>query len=322
MKTGVIVGAAALLSLSACGGGGGGGISYGPSPDRGLTLAQVSSGDFSSSRNSGGIGKSMRYREPDQANGVEATTARIVDDQRKLIGIQFTTSSDTGLIHVVANEQITRTPLQLQNGIYVSGDVAYRSLEMKALDLGSYNSVLGGLWEVIPEGPNVQTFVGGWHAGSLTPDADLPTGTNVVFTGNVIGRYVRNDNAPGGNTPLTISEVTGNASIEFDFTTGTIVEGANSAIFNLVLTDLPAETLNELSIVNDGAIAIDGATWDAALEAVNQTGDSTDFSASARGDISGRFYGPGGGTQEMGSAFRMREDNESEIFVGVILATN
>lgn len=317
---------AAAGVLAGCGGGGGGSASApGPTPPTSLTLAQLSEGQFSSSRASGGIGKSLRYREanptPPAGDSPDAVLGRIQSDARKLQGILFTDDSETGLINAAFNDRETSSAVQLVNRVYVSTDYANGDLELQALDLGAYDSVLGGLWRYVPPSSNPQTFVGGWHAGSLTDVADLPTSNSVTFTGNVLGLYVRNDNVnPGDTIPLVISEVTGIASVEMNFVTGDIVEGANSFLANLVLTDLPGEELNEFNIVNGSTTAIDGNQWDAGLVATNQDNDSTDFSATADSDISGRFYGPGGATQEMGAAFRVREDNESEIFSGMFLA--
>ncbi|SOH94381.1 hypothetical protein SAMN06273572_10479 [Monaibacterium marinum] len=320
---------ATLLALAGCGGGGGGTPSIvfnpGSTPATGLTLAQLSDGEFSSTRNSGGISKSLRYREANPAapagESPDAIVARVLSDSRKLQGIQFTASSDTGLVNAVLNDQITSSDVQLLDGVYVATDFPTGTLELQALELGTYDSVLGGLWRYVPANSNPQTFVGGWHSGSLTDVANLPTGTNVIFTGSVLGLYVRNDNVnPGDTIPLVISEVTGDVTVEMNFITGEIVQGGNSAITNLTLTDLAGETLNDFLIINGAATAITDNTWDAELQAVNQSNDSTDFSAASDSDISGRFYGPGGATQEMGSAFRVREDGEAEILTGVFLA--
>lgn len=234
-----------LFALTACGGGGSSSSAFNPgaAPTTGLTLAQLSDGEFSSTRNSGGISKSIRYREANPSapagESPDAIVARVLSDSRKLQGIQFTDSSDTGLVNAVLNDRITSSDVQLLDGVYVATDFPSGSLELQALDLATYDSVLGGLWRYIPPNANPQTFVGGWHSGSLTDVANLPSGTSVIFTGNVLGLYVRNDNAnPGDTIPLAISEVTGDVSVEMNFVTGQIVEGANSGIFNLVLTDL------------------------------------------------------------------------------------
>ena len=321
----ILLATTTIIVLAGCGGGSGSSGAPGPSPANGLTLAQLSDGEFSSSRNSGGYGKSMRYREPNPAapagESPDAALARVLSDGRRFQGVLFTDSSETGLINAVINDVSTTSAVQLVDRVYVATNFPDGNLELQALDLGAYDSVLGGMWRYVPNTANPQTFTGGWHAGSLTDVADLPTGSSVAFSGNVIGVYVRNDNpSTGGNIPLVISQVTGNASIEMNFVTGDIVEGPGSAMFNLVLTDLPGETLNDFAFVNGAATAINGNTWDAELSAINQNNDMTDFSAQANSDISGRFYGPGSSAQEMGSAFRVREDNEREIFSGMFLA--
>lgn len=326
-----------VVALAGCGGGGGGGGSAppGPPPANSQTLAQLSAvqttdgrystanntgGQFSSSRNSGGYGKSIRYRQPTASE--PATLARITSDSRSFQGILFTDQSDTGEVNGFINGDRTIDPVQLVNNTYVTSNFPNGTLELSTFDLGVHDSVLAGMWRYTPPGTNPQTFNGGWHAGSLTDVADLPTGSSVIFTGTVVGTYVRDDNtSPSGQQPLVVSRVTGNASLEMNFVTGDVVEGANSALFNLALTDLPGETLNSLTILNDTATAINGNTFDARLQAVNSTGDSTDFSPASTGDISGRFYGPGGADQELGSAFRMRENSEREIFSGVFTAS-
>ena len=331
-----IVFGSALFGLAACGGGGGGGSTLpGPTPAGSQTLASLSAGEFSSSRNSGGFGKSLRFRDPNATSGTGGITGRVDADNRKLQGILFTDASETGLINAVLNDNFTATDVQLVNDVWVRTDFPNGGdLQLKALDLYApadarhFDSVLGGLWQYIPDNPggiNVQTFIGGWHAGSITESADIDRTGTVTFTGNVLGYYVRNDDQTTGTLPIVRSEVTGDAKLTINFVTDQIVEGIDSGMTNLVLTDIggsinPMEFINVIAVnPGDPATTFADSTFDAQIMPAAQAGVATDFSDRSTSDLSGRFYGPGGANQQIGITFRVREVDEAELFSGVAL---
>ncbi|QPH53193.1 transferrin-binding protein-like solute binding protein [Pontivivens ytuae] len=312
-----------LCALAACGGGGGGGSSssspqFGPAPAEGLTLAQLSDGEFVTSRNSGGIGKSIRYREDDSSTvGGEADVA-VNSSDLKIDGIIATDDIETGLIRIVFNEN-TSANVQLQNGVFVGTTVGgSRTVNLQSLNLddigtdpGDYQSVIAGVYESPTATGDQNTFFGGFHAGSLAPTSAL-TGTSVVFTGEMSGRYVRVDDT---TTALEVSDATGDVSITFDFTNGTI--GSLSGISNIVLTNVsgagPNRAITDVLQITNGTIS--GNEWDGDFTVLNPD----IFNATpTNSTISGRFYGPDG--SETAGAFRLNDEGGDEFLAGVIVA--
>ncbi len=314
-----------LSALTACGGGGGSSSSsspqFGPAPDEGLTLAQLSDGEFVTSRNSGGIGKSIRYREDDGTTAGGEADVAVNSSELKLDGIIATDDIETGLIRIVFNESESAN-VQLQDGVFVGTTVGGgRTVNLKALnldDIGTgatdYQSVIAGVYESPTATGNQNTFFGGFHAGSLAPTSVL-TGTNVVFTGEMSGRYVQ----VGSSTsdPLNVSDATGNVILTFDFSSGTIVDGlANSSISGITYTQVsgtgPSGIQGDAIGITGGSIT--GNEWDGTLEVSNPA----IFSTSANGTISGRFYGPDG--SETAGAFRLQDEGGDEFLAGVVVA--
>lgn len=310
-----------LSTLAACGGGGGGGgnnttsATFGPAPATGETLAELSDGEFVTARNSGGIGKSIRYREDDSTTvGGEADVA-VNSSNLKIEGIVATDDTDQGRVRVVFNGNES-ADVQLINGTFVGTSVSGRTVELKAItDLpatsAAYDSVIAGVWQSATSTGNQNTFFGGFHAGSLAPTSAL-TGTSVVFTGEMSGRYVRVDDT---TTALEVSDATGDVSITFDFTNGTI--GAASGISNIELTNVsgagPNRTITDVLQITNGTIS--GNEWEGDF-----TVAAADvFTAGAvDSTISGRFYGPDG--SETAGAFRLNDEGGDEFLAGVIVA--